>query len=52
MVYEGCSYMTARKRYAQYLELSGKNETQELTVLDISVVDKVPIKSVIDKLRF
>lgn len=42
-IYYGCHRNTATKRYKRLLELSGKSLDQQLSMYDISRVDKVPV---------
>ena len=42
--YMECSQPTALKKYKMYLELVEKDERLELTVMDLSSIDDVPIE--------
>ena len=41
-----CSQPTSLKKYKMYLELAEKDERLELTVMDLSSIDDVPIEVV------
>lgn len=41
--YFNCSDKTARKRYRNIRGLAGKDDSQQITMFDVSRIEKVPI---------